>query len=302
MARALWTGSISFGLVNIPIHLYAATDSHQLEFHQFDSKSGKRVRYRRVVEGTDDEVPYQQIIDGYEVEKGKFVTLSDEEMASAAPKQSRTLDLEEFVPLEAIDPIAWNHTYFVGPAGEGASKAFAVLRDSMKQMDRVGVGRFVMRSKQYLATLRPYAGGLVLETMFFADEIRDLAEVPGATSHASVSAREVDMAKQLIDSLSSRWRHDKYKDTHRDGLLALIKQKAKGQVIDVGAPESEGSGKIVDLMDALKRSLGRGESARPSPPATRGQKRKPATRGRAAVSRRHPRQASAAAGAARRKR
>lgn len=273
MARALWSGSISFGLVNIPIRLFAATESHQLDMHQFDAKTRKRVRYRRVVEGTDREVPYEQIVDGYEVSKGKIVLLSDEEMAAAAPKQSHTLELEQFVPLQAIDPIAWAHTYYVGPDGTSAHKAYAVLRDAMKKSERVGIGRFVLRSKEYLATLRPYERGLALETMFFADEIRDLADVPGADVRVTASARELDIAQKLIESLSGPWEHAKYEDTYRDRVLELVKRKAKGETIDVEAPEEAGA-PVIDLMEALKRSLaGGGAEQKPARAKTAGKAR-----------------------------
>lgn len=284
MARALWSGSLSFGLVNIPVRLYAATDSHQLEFHQFDSKTGKRVRYKRVVEGTDREVPYDAIVDGYEVSKGKIVTLSDEEMAAAEPKKTRTLDIEDFVPLEAIDPIAWSHTYYMGPeANGGAKKAYVVLRDAMKQTGRVGVGRFVMRTKEYLAIIRPLGKGMALETMFFEDEIRDLDELPDVGGQGSASAREIDMAKKLIEALSGDWKHGKYKDTYRDRLLDVIKQKAKGKTIDVAAPADKG-GQVIDLMEALKKSLAGGASktTRPSPTTRAPRKARSPTRAKRA--------------------
>ncbi|MEO8212892.1 MAG: Ku protein [Myxococcales bacterium] len=264
MARALWSGSISFGLVNVPVRLYAATDSHQLEFHQFDARSGKRVRYKRVAEGTDHEVPYDQIVDGYEVRKGKLITLTDEEMAAAEPKKTRTLDIEDFVPLEAIDPIAWSHTYYVGPdASAGAQKAYAVLREAMKQTGRVGVGRFVMRSKEYLAIIRPLGKVLALETMFFEDEIRGLDEVPGVAGGGAASPREMEMAKKLIEALATEWKHGKYKDTYRDELLKIIKQKAKGDAIAL-PPEAEQGGQVIDLMEALKKSLAGGGRANPA--------------------------------------
>jgi DNA end-binding protein Ku len=261
MPRALWTGSISFGLVNIPIRLFAATESHQLELHQFDAKTNKRIRYRRVVEGTNHEVPYEQIVDGYEVSKGKIVLLNDEEMAAAAPKQSHTLELEQFVPLTDIDPITWNHTYYVGPDGAGTHKAYAVLRDAMKRAGRVGIGRFVLRSKEYLATLRPFERGLALETMFFADEIRAIGDVPGADVRVTASARELEIAEKLIDSLSGTWNHGHYEDSYRGRLLDLVKRKAKGEVVDVETSETEAA-PVTDLMEALKQSLAGG---RPRP-------------------------------------
>lgn len=283
MPRAIWTGSISFGLVNIPIRLFTATESHQLELHQFDEKTNKRVRYRRVVEGTNREVPYEQIVDGYEISKGKIVILTDEEMAAASPKQSHTLELEQFVPLTDIDPITWNHTYYVGPDGTSAHKAYAVLRDAMKRAGRVGIGRFVLRSKEYLATLRPFGRGLALETMFFADEIRDVADVPGADVRVTASTRELDIAEKLIDSLSGTWNHGHYQDSYRDRLLDLVKRKAKGQVIDVETAEEEAA-PVTDLMEALKQSLAGGRSRasggeKRAAPASRGQGRP--TRGRA---------------------
>jgi DNA end-binding protein Ku len=251
--------------VNIPVRLFTATESHQLDLHQFDEKSHKRIRYRRVIEGTDHEIPYEQIVDGYEVSKGKIVVLNDDELAAAAPKQSHTLELEQFVPLDAIDPIAWNHTYYVGPEGPTSHKAYAVLRDAMKKAGRVGVGRFVLRSKEYLATLRPYERGLALETMFFADELRNVAEVPGADVRVTASARELDIAEKLIDALSGEWHHDQYKDSYRDQLLDLVKRKAKGETIDVGTTSEEGGAPVIDLMEALKRSL-QGGGAGPARP------------------------------------
>lgn len=281
MARAIWSGSISFGLVNIPVRLFTATESHQLDLHQFDAKTHKRIRYRRVIEGTNREVAYDQIVDGYAVDKGKIVLLTDEEMAAAAPKQSHTLELEQFVPLQAIDPITWNHTYYVGPDGAAAHKAYAVLRDAMKEAERVGIGRFVLRSKEYLATLRPFGRGLALETMFFADEIRDIADVPGAEVRAAATARELEIARKLIESLSGSWDHTKYQDSYRDQLLALVKKKAKGETIDVETPEEPGA-PVIDLMEALKRSLAEKPAAKRTARAAPGRaaRRKPAKRQR----------------------
>jgi len=260
MARPVWRGSIGFGLVNIPVNIYTATESHQPELHQYDAKTGKRVRYRRVIEGTNAEVPYQQIVDGYEVRKNKVVLLTDEELAAAHPRGGHTLELEEFVKIEAIDPIAWNHTYFVGPdQASGARKAYAVLREAMADLKRVGVGRIVMHAKQYLATLRPFKTGLALETMFFADEIRDIDEIVGGDAKASSSPRERGMAKSLIESMAGTWRHDRYEDSYRDNLLALVKRKAKGEVIETkAAPQA---GRVIDLMEALKQSLGKSPAA-----------------------------------------
>lgn len=272
--RSLWTGSISFGLVNIPIRLYAATESHQIAFHQIEAKTGKRIHYKRVAEGSDREVSYDDIIDGYELDNGRIVSLTDEELAAAEPKKTRTLELEEFVALGDIDPLVWNHTYYVGPdETEGARKAYAVLRDAMTDLARVGVGRFVMRSKEYLATLRPLGPALALETMFFADEVRDIGDVPGIADakKVAVNARERAMAKQLVESLSGRWEHGKWHDEHRERVMELIKRKSKGAAIPA-APQEPAGAEVVDLMEALKASLGRGASKpdadkKPSAPA-----------------------------------
>jgi DNA end-binding protein Ku len=261
MPHAIWTGSISFGLVNIPVRLYAATDAHQIEFHQFDRKTEKRIHYKRVAEGSNEEVPYDRVVDGYEIRKGKFITLTDEEMAAAEPKKTRTIDIEDFVPLAEIDPITWNHTYFLGPDGRsGGAKAYAVLRDAMADSKRVAVGRFVMRSKQYLATLRPFGKALALETMFFADEIRDAKKIPELGAAGTSSAREVDLAKKLIQNLAGEWDHAKYKDDHRERLLEVIRKKSKGKAIDTATAHTD-DGKVLDLMAALKQSLSKPSAA-----------------------------------------
>jgi DNA end-binding protein Ku len=267
MPHAIWTGSISFGLVNIPVRMYAATETHQLEFHQFDRKTEKRIHYKRVAEGGNQEIPYDRIVDGYEIQKGKFITLTDEEMATAEPKKSKTLDIEDFVPLSAIDPITWNHTYFLGPDGRsGGDKAYAVLRDAMADTKRVAIGRFVMRTKQYLATLRPFGKALALETMFFEDEIRDVKEIPELGGTGSTSPRELELAKKLIQSLSGEWDHGKYKDDYRDRLLEVIRKKSKGKSIDTAPAEKE-EGEVLDLMAALKQSLGKKADPAAAPPS-----------------------------------
>jgi DNA end-binding protein Ku len=277
--RAIWTGAISFGLVNIPVRLYPATSSHDVAFHQFEEKTGQRIHLKRVAERSGREVPYQRIVKGYEVRKGKVVLIEPKELAALEPRKTRTIDLEVFVDMHEIDPIYWDATYYIGPEDTGgAAKSYELLRRAMVDTERVGVGRFVMRTKEYLTTIRPLGPGLALETMFYADEIRDQSEVAGPGKKASVAPRELEMAKQLIKSLEDRWDPKKMKDTYRDRVLELIQKKARGEEIDV-EPAAEPEQKVVDLMAALKASLGQDRgAARDKPP-----RRKPPARRRRAA-------------------
>src|SRR5687767_139411 len=220
MPRSIWTGSISFGLVNIPVRLYTATQSHDIGFHQFQRGTGQRVRYKRVAERTGREVEFQDIVKGYELKKGRFVMIEPDELEAAEPKKTRTIEIEEFVVLDEIDPIVWDHTYFVAPDDSAASqKAYALLRAAMEETGKVGIGRFVMREKEYLVTVRPLAKGLALETMYFADEIRKQDEVPNLPARRELPRKELELAKQLIGSLTGTWEHRRYKDTFRDRVM-----------------------------------------------------------------------------------
>lgn len=256
MARAIWTGAISFGLVNIPVRLYAATRSHRIDFHQFQRGTGKRVRYKRVAEGSGKEVPFDQIVRGVEVRKGKFVTIESEELEAVEPRKTRTIEIQDFVPLAQIDPIVWNETYYIGPdAHAGAQRAYATLTRAMEDAGRVAIGTFVMREKEHLVTVRPTGSLLTLETMNYADEIRDpKEEVANVPKAATVTPRELALAKQLISALASDWDHARYQDTFRDRVAELVKRKSRGEEI-VAAPEQEQVGQVVDLMEALKASL-----------------------------------------------
>jgi len=255
--RAIWTGAISFGLVNIPVRLFTATKSHDIAFHQVEEKTGKRIHYKRMAEGSNREIPYQQIAKGYEVSKGKTVVIEPEELAAVEPRKTRTIDIEEFVQLEEIDPAYWDQTYYVAPEDRaGAPKSYALMRRAMEETGRVGIGRFVMRTKEYLVTVRPFGPGLALETMFYADELRPVATVVPADARRTPSPRELALAKQLIGSLEGRFEPEKFKDTYRARVLDIIRKKARGQAIPHEAPPEE-PGKVVDLMEALKASLGR---------------------------------------------
>jgi DNA end-binding protein Ku len=254
--RAVWTGVISFGLVNIPVRLYTATKSHDIAFHQFEEKTGKRIHNKRVVEGGNREVPYEKVVKGYEVQKGKVVLIEPAELAALAPAKMRSIEIEEFVDLHQIDPLYWDTTYFVAPDDRaGAGKSYALFRKAMGDSDRVGIGRFVMRTKEYLVTIRPLGPGLALETMFYADEVRDIDEViPSDVKKVAAPAQQLALAKQLIDSLSADFDPKRYKDSFRDRVMDLIKKKGRGEEISTEV-EEEPTGQVVDLMEALKASL-----------------------------------------------
>ena len=254
MARAMWSGAISFGLVTIPVKLYSATSSHSIDFNQFEKGTGERIRYKRVAEHSGKEVEYGDIVKGHEVSDGKYVIVTPEELASVEPTKSRTIDIEDFVDLDDIDPVYWNNTYYLGPQDDvGAEKPYALLLKAMKESKKVGIARFVMRDKQYLATIRPVGDLLAISTMYFADEVRSAEEVPNAPVKAKVTDKELAIAEQLIDSLSSKWDPAKYEDTYRDRVMDLIKAKAKGE--DIVVEEQEEAPKVADLMEALRASV-----------------------------------------------
>jgi DNA end-binding protein Ku len=251
MPLSIWNGAIAFGLVNVPVRLYSATESKQVTFHQFEKGTKKRIDYRRFAEGTKREVDYADIVKGYETSKGHYVMVTPTELESVEPGRSRTLDIEDFVRLEEIDPVYFEKTYYLEPV-EGAEKAYALLVETMNDTGRVGVGRFVMRTKQYLATVRPMGDALVLETMFFGDEVRDPKDLKLPT-RTKVSPKEKRIATQLVESLTVPFDPDAYKDTYRRRVLALIRKKSRGQEVKVEAREEAPN--IVDLMAALEASL-----------------------------------------------
>jgi DNA end-binding protein Ku len=254
MARAIWSGTISFGLVAVPVKLYPATEQQDIRFHQFKEGTRQRIRYKRVSEQTGREVPYEDIVKGYEVEKDKFVIVTPEELEAAAPEKTRTIEIEDFVDLPDIDPVHYEKTYYLAPEDQaGAQKAYALLLKAMKDEGKVAIGRFVMRTKEYLAAIRPMDGILALETMFFPDEIRQASEVENVPVRARAGERELKMAKQLIGSLATDWDPKRYHDQYRERVLKLIRDKAKGK--EVVLPEAPTETKVKDLMEALRASI-----------------------------------------------
>jgi DNA end-binding protein Ku len=277
VARAIWSGAISFGLVNVPVKLFSATDAKDVSFHQFQEGTGQRIRYKRVAEESGEEVGYDDIVKGYEIDKGRHVLVTPEELESVEPGKSHSIEIEDFVDLERIDPVYYEKSYYLAPAkGAGAEKSYALLRQAMEDAGKVAIARFVLRTKQYLAAIRPARGVLVLETMFFADEVRDpehdIDDVPGA--EVELGERELRIAGQLIESLTSDWEPQRYHDTYRERVLELIGRKAEGQEVVVEPAAAEG-GEVVDLMAALEASVaaarqGRARAAAPGDDDDRG--------------------------------
>jgi DNA end-binding protein Ku len=255
MARAIWSGAISFGLVNVPVKLYSATSPKTVRFHQLSSKTGARIRQKRVDPATGEEVPYEDIVKGYEITPDHYVTITTEELDALDPKATKTIDIEEFVDLEEIDPIYYDHSYYIAPATGGA-KAYRLLLDAMRESGKVGIGRVVLRSKQQLCALRPTGEVLTLTTMLFGDEVlpADRLDEIDSLAEADATDRELAMARQLIESLSAEFEPTKFHDEYRERVLELIERKASGEEIAV-QPEMEEPAAAPDLMAALEASL-----------------------------------------------
>jgi DNA end-binding protein Ku len=256
MARAIWSGSISFGLLNVPVKLYSAVARRDISLREIRESDGTRIRHRRVAEGTDEEVPYENIVKAFEVTAGNYVPLSKDEMASLGPEKSRAIEVQDFVDLDEIDPIYFDSPYYLGPA-EGAEKAYSLLAEAMEKSGKVAIARFVFRNKEHLATIRPTDGVLTLTTMRFADEVVPPSELEDVlpAEKPKVAKREVEMAKQLIDSLTRRFHPSAYRDEYREELMALIERKAEGKEIVTPAAEEPQATKGPDLMAALEESI-----------------------------------------------
>lgn len=257
MARAIWTGALSFGLVNVPVGLYSATEEHEVRFHQFQRGASSRIRYKRVNADTGREVDYTDIVKGADIGDGRYVVLTAEELEAVEPGKSRTIDILDFVDAVDIDPIYYQKSYYLAPQEETAEKAYSLLAQAMAKASRIGIATFVLRSKQYLAAIRPHGNVLVLETMFFADEVRNPTQELGRLQdNASPRSKEVDMAVSLIESMTTKWSPDNYRDTYTDRVQQLIEAKKTDQEIVIGA-ETEGSAQVLDLMQALQASVER---------------------------------------------
>jgi len=255
MARAIWKGSISFGLVNIPIALYPATRREELKFRLLRKSDLSPVNYKRVAEKDGKEVAWDQIVKGYEYEKGKYVVLRDEDFERVDLEATQTVDIQDFVDQEEIDPMYFYKPYYLEPQ-KGGDKAYALLRDALKDSGKVGIAKVIIKTRQYLAGVKPEDGALVLELMHFADELADpnKLHVPKKTE---VGKREMNMAKSLIGSMSSKWNPDKYKDDYREALMEVIEEKveAGGKEIEQKPKKAPKPTKVIDLVSVLQKSL-----------------------------------------------
>ena len=253
MPRAVWSGTISFGLVNVPVKAYTATRDHKVHFHELDPKGG-RVKHEKVSASSGK--PVEEIRLGFETSKGHYVRFKPEELDELRPESTRTVDITDFVDLNEIDPIFYDRTYWLGPADKDAAAAYALLRDAMEDEERVGIGTVVMRRSQHLAAIRPVNGALAMSTMRFADEVVSSSSVDGIPKRGTRkgSQKERTLARQIIDAFASDWDPEKYHDTYTEELRSLIKKKAKGEEITVEEPP-ERSADVVDLMEALQRSV-----------------------------------------------
>jgi DNA end-binding protein Ku len=281
MARAIWSGAISFGLVNVPVKLYSATSPKTVRFHQLSSKTGVRIRQKRVDPSTDEEVAYEDIVKGYEITPDHYVMIDPDELDALDPKATKTIDIEEFVSLEEIDPIYYDHSYYLAPTAGGA-KPYRLLLDAMRESGKVGIGKVVLRSKQQLCALRPTGDVLTLTTMLWGDEVLapDRLDELESVEEAEASGRELKMAEQLIDSLSAEWDPSEFKDEYREQVLDLIERKAAGEEIAV-QPQAEEPAAAPDLMAALEASLaavGQEEEKAPAKPKRSGARAKSGTK------------------------
>jgi DNA end-binding protein Ku len=257
MARSIWTGAISFGLVTVPVKLYSAVNRKTVRFHQLSGKSGVRIAQKRVDPSTGDEVSYDEIVKGFELTPDRYVVVEPGELETLQPKKTKTIEIEDFVELSDIDPIYYDHPYYLAP-GTGGAKPYRLLVEAMRETDRVAIARVVIRSKEALVALRPMDDHVLgMSTMLFPDEVVDPDSIDeiSATSDVEVTERELDIAKQLVESLAGPFDPSKYHDTYRQDVLDLIERKAAGEEIAVQPATDEEEEPVPDLMAALKASL-----------------------------------------------
>ncbi len=259
MARAIWSGTLAFGLVSVPVKLASAVSPKDVRFHQLHDKDGARIREKRICSAEDVEVPYEHVVKGYELARGRYVVVTPEELAALDPKATRTIEIEDFVDVNQIDPIYFDRTYYLVP-DRGGPKPYALLRAAMEELNKVAIARIVLRTKQYLCAVRPIGEALALSTMRWADEVvaTDSLELP---SSGKPREKELSMAEQLISAMVSDFAPEKYHDDYRERIETLLEKKAAGEAIVT--PEAEQApAKVIDLMDALRASLAAGEKSK----------------------------------------
>jgi DNA end-binding protein Ku len=256
MPRSIWTGAVSFGLVTVPVKLYSAVNRKTVRFHQLNAKTGSRIQQKRVDASTGEEVAYEDLVKGYELSPDRYVVIEPEELDALDPKKTKTIDIEDFVELDEIDPIFYDHPYYLAPAAGGA-KPYRLLLEAMRETNKVAIAKVVIRSKESLVAIRPMEGDVLgMATMLFADEVVDpdrLDDVP-TSDEVETSDRELAIAKQLVESLAGDFEPERYRDTYRDQVLDLIEKKAAGEEIAI-QPQQEEAAPVPDLMSALKASL-----------------------------------------------
>jgi DNA end-binding protein Ku len=266
MARAIWKGAISIGLVNVPVKLYSAVRTKDVRFNELHAEDGQRIKHVRICSKDGEEVPFEEIVKGYEITPGRYVVIEAEELAAAAPKATRLVQIEQFVPTDEIDPRLYEKSYHLGP-DKGGARTFDLLVRALGDTERSGIGKIVLRTKEYLAAVRAVGDALVLSTMHFADELvapESLEDFPDAVE---LKDRELAIALQLVESLAAPFEHDKYQDTYREQVLELIARKARGETVELAdVPEPEPTD---DLMAALEASLAAAKGAARSQPAAR---------------------------------
>jgi DNA end-binding protein Ku len=252
----MWTGAISFGMVTVPVKLYSALDRKSVRFHQLSGKTGVRVAQKRVDPTTGEEVPYAEIVKGYEIAPDRYVVIEPGELETLQPKKTKTIEIEDFVELSQIDPVYYDHPYYLAP-GPGGSKPYRLLLEAMRKTGKIAIARVVIRSKEQLVAIRPMGDALGMATMIFADEILPADRVDEIAEAAEVETtmRELDIAKQLVESLAGDFEPERYSDTYRADVLALIERKAQGKQIAVQPEAEEVAAPAPDLMSALKASL-----------------------------------------------
>ncbi|MEU0119893.1 Ku protein [Streptomyces bobili] len=277
MARAIWSGVLTFGLVTVPVQLFTATEDHTVHFHQLQRGTSDRVRYQRVNERTGKEVDYGDIVKGYDLGGGDYVIIDPEELDEIAPGKSQVVDITGFVDLDQVEPVYFDRTYYLAPKAEEYIKVYDLLRAALEKENKTGIATFVMRGKQYLVALRAQEEVLVLHTLHWVDEVRDPhEELPVLTEQSKTTGKELDTARQLIDALSMTWNPEDYHDTYEERVKELVDAKAKGQeIVSEEAPPQATN--VIDLMEALQRSVEQSRKGRQRPSTERGKvKRIPA--------------------------
>lgn len=267
MARPVWTGTIAFGLVSIPVGLHSAIQDHRPRFNQLERGTSDRIRYKRVNEATGEEVPYEDIVRGFPIGRGRYVILDDEDLAAAAPRASKTIDLLDFVQSSEIDPVYYDTPYYLVPQGDAARRPYALFASALEAAGRVGIASFVLREREHLCAIRSRGSELVLETMHFADDVRSLPDELSGIDEVEPRGRELEIAVSLIESMASPFEPDRYRDEYRDRLEEIVQAKARGEEVVVEERPEEEPAQVIDLVSVLSRSVAEARRRRGEPEA-----------------------------------